>query len=75
MVGYYQKSIPNYASLAVPLSGLTKKGNPEKGKRHKKLCSILLQVTAVPILHLPDLQKTFTLRTDASDVGLGGVLM
>ena len=32
-------------------------------------------MVSTPILRLPDLEKGFTLRTDASNVGIGAVLM
>ena len=32
-------------------------------------------MVSTPILRLPDLDKGFTLRTDASNVGIGAVLM
>ena len=32
-------------------------------------------ITKSPILHLPDFRKGFYLRTDASNIGLGAILM
>ena len=76
LAGYYRKFIPNFATVAAPLTDLTKKGSkfvwatPQQSafstlKRH--LCS-------APVLSYPHLDKEFVLQTDASDCGLGAVL-
>ena len=79
LAGYYRKFIPHYADVAAPLTDLTKKGQPTKvvwgdsqAKAFKTLRDLL---TSAPILRLPDLSKQFILRTDASDVGVGAVLL
>ena len=76
LASYYRKFIPNFATVAAPLTNLTKKGSkfvwatPQQSafstlKRH--LCS-------APVLLYPHLDKEFVLQTDASDCGLGAVL-
>ena len=34
-----------------------------------------MKLSSQPILHLPDVNQTFTLRTDASDTGIGAILL
>ena len=78
MTGYYRKFIPDYASIAAPLTDLTKNAAPNqvvwtdrcKGS-FQKLKSLLCRE---PVLHSPDFTKEFIQQTDASDVGLGAVL-
>ena len=79
LVGYYRKFIPNFAAIAVPISDLTKNGkatNVEWGEAQELAFTTLKsRITTAPILHLPDTEKTYVLRTDASDKGIGAVLM
>ncbi len=79
LTGYYRKFIPNYAAIAVPLTDLTKKGKPNKVvlTESEELAFITLKtrMSSFPILKLPDLEKPFLVRTDASDVGIGAVLL
>ncbi|KAK0055907.1 hypothetical protein Bpfe_014576, partial [Biomphalaria pfeifferi] len=79
MCGYYQKFIPHFNSIAAPLSDLTKKDRPDKLTWNEE-CELAFQrlkecLTSSPVLKLPDLSRTFVLRTDASGSGLGAVLM
>ena len=71
--------ILNFAALAGPLSGLTRKGQPNKvewGEAQKKAYqSIEALLRKEPVLRLPDPGKTYFLQTDASDDGIGAVLM
>ena len=79
MVGYYRKFIPNMAAIATPLTDLTKKDAPSKVRwedaQEHAFQTLKERVSKFPILRLPDGDKEFVLRTDASDVGIGGVLM
>jgi len=58
---------------------LTKKGQPnlvEWGESQEKAFQTLkASLMGPPILKLPDLDQTFILRVDASDLGLGSVLL
>lgn len=80
MVGFYRRFIPQFSSIALPLTGLTKKNCPNKIKewtsQHENAFTELKRrVTNAPILVLPDFHKTFILQTDASQGGLGSVLL
>ena len=79
LVGYYRKFIQNFAEIALPLTDRVRKSAPNKigwdksaEDAFQRLKSELCQA---PILKLPDWTKEFVVRTDASDRGLGAVLL
>jgi len=79
LTGYYRAFIEKYAEIAAPLTDVLKGGKSSalKWEHSQAVAFSKLKVClcAKPILHLPDMEKPFTLRTDASDVGLGAVLL
>jgi hypothetical protein len=79
LIGYYRNFIPNFSLIAAPLTDLTKKFLPAKVKwtenEQKAFVKLKDLVTQEPILRIPDFNKTFFLQTDASDQGVGGVLL
>ena len=79
LAGYYRDFIPNFAAIAAPLSDLTRKGQPNKVEwseaQEKAYQTIKSYLTREPFLRLPDPAKTYFLRTDASNNGIGAVLM
>ena len=80
LTGYYISFIPNYASIAVPLTDRTKKGEPNKVRWEENqevsgFQTIKDRLVSSPVFHLPDLNRPFLLRTDASDVGIAAMLM
>jgi len=77
--GYYRRHVPGFSTIALPLTNLTKKSEPNKVEWTDD-CEIAFQrlkraLTAESILRLPDLERDFVLRTDASEAGLGAVLL
>ena len=79
LAGYYRQYIPDYATIAAPLTDLTKKTQPNNvnwelchQESFEKLKNIL---STYPIVKLPDLTKDFVLQVDASNVGLGAILL
>lgn len=79
LAGYYRKFVPNYAAIAAPLTDKTKNIEPNKiaWEASQQLAFEALKQTLVtaPILHLPDLDIPFTLRTDALELGIGAILL
>ena len=79
LANYYRDHLPSFAAIAAPLSDLTNKGLPEsvRWEDAQEMAFVTLHESLVrrPILRLPDHNKTFILRTDASNCGLGAALM
>ena len=76
---YYRDHMPSFAAIAAPLSDLTKKGLKEsvgwEDAQEKAFVTLRQSLVRRPILRLPDHNKTFILRTDASNCRLGAALM
>ena len=79
LASYYRKFVPNFAEIATPLTDKTKKGLPDFvtwdedcDRSFQRLRDILC---SKPIVVMPDSNKQFILRTDASERGVGAVLM
>ena len=78
LVGYYRRFIPSFASVAAPLTDLTRKKQPEKVVWSAE-CADAFQALKETLLHHPilsvvDPTKNFLLQTDALKQGLGAVL-
>ncbi|XP_070194787.1 uncharacterized protein [Littorina saxatilis] len=79
LCGFYRSYINSYASIAIPLTDMTKKSQPDKLKwdeqSRQSLEELKEAICKTPVLCMPDHEKEFVLRTDASDRGIGAVLM
>ena len=78
--GFYRRFIRNYSTIAAPLTSLTSATKPFPPKLPAAAVDAFRQlqtaISTAPVLTLPDTgsDSTFTLYTDASLVGIGGVL-
>jgi hypothetical protein len=79
LVNYYRRFIPSAATLLAPLTDLTGKRRNNtvewEGVHEDAFVKLKQSLAQTPILKLPDLSKEFVLQTDASNVGIGAVLL
>jgi len=77
MAGYYRKFCHHFSSIAEPLTALLKGGVNFvwSGKCQAAFEEIKLILHSEPILLAPDFDKQFKLYVDASDIGLGAMLL
>ena len=77
MAGYYRKFCKKFSGIAEPLTNLLKKST--KFKWNDKCQDAFDRLKAIlksaPVLLAPDFDKCFKLAVDASDVGIGAVLL
>ena len=77
MTGYYRKFCKNFSEIAAPLTNLTRKNQKfvwgsECEQAFNRLKALLWNA---PVLRAPDFHKPFKLAVDASDLGIGAVLL
>lgn len=79
LVGWYRRFVPNFSARAVALTNLTKKCHPNKVNWtmdcEKAFQDLKDSLCEEPVLQSPDFEKLFTVQTDASEHGLGAVLL
>ena len=79
LTGFYRQYVPNYSELALPLTDKTKKQEPDKivwtHECQKSFEALKEVLCSKPVVHMPDPKLPFTLRTDASNRGIGAVLL
>lgn len=79
LVGWYRRFIPNFSERAFALTDLTKKDKPNKVNWtqdcEKAFQDLKDSLCTEPVLQSPDFDKTFTVQTDASEHGIGAVLL
>jgi hypothetical protein len=77
LVEYYRRFIEGFSKISKPMTELLAKGNTFEWtpRRETSFQELKKRLTTAPVLTMPDMEKPFTIYCDASDQGLGCVLM
>ncbi|KAI5335475.1 hypothetical protein L3X38_025608 [Prunus dulcis] len=77
LAGYYRRFVEGFSTIAAPLTRLTRKGVKFEWSEEceKSFNELKIRLTTAPVLTLPDDSGNFVIYSDASQQGLGCVLM
>jgi hypothetical protein len=77
LVGYYQRFVEGFSKIVKPITTLQCKGVRYEWTEECDSAFIEIKrlLTSAPILRVSDMEKDFTVCTDASKQGLGAMLM
>ncbi|KAF7642818.1 hypothetical protein LDENG_00250190 [Lucifuga dentata] len=79
MAGFYHRFIPNFSARAAPFTDRTGSRCPNQVQWAEEAMAafrdIQRSLSKNPVLHSPDFGKPFSLQTDASERGVGAVLL
>ena len=77
LAGYYGQFVPDFSKIAKPLTELTKKDEPYvwTEEREEAFQTLKQKLVTAPMLVQPNITKPFEVYCDASNIGLGCVLM
>jgi hypothetical protein len=77
LAGYYRRFIEGFSKISKPMMELLAKGNTFEWmpRRETSFQELKKRLTTTPVLTMPDMEKPFSIYYDASDQGLGCVLM
>ncbi|XP_070141622.1 uncharacterized protein [Drosophila kikkawai] len=72
-----RRFVPNFAAIVEPISTLLRKGRKWSWDTEQEQAfeTLKTRLTEAPVLACPDFTQKFSLQTDASDHGLGAVLL
>ncbi|KAA0060263.1 ty3-gypsy retrotransposon protein [Cucumis melo var. makuwa] len=77
LAGYYRRFVENFSRITTPLTQLTRKGAPFFWSKtcEDSFQNLKQKLVTAPVLTVPDGSGSFLIYSDASEKGLGCVLM
>lgn len=77
MASWFRRFIKDFSTIAKPLTTLTEKNRPFLWDNtcQQAFETLKTALSSAPVLAHPDFSKEFVVETDASDVGVGAVLL
>jgi len=79
LVEYYRQFIRNFAAISVSLTDMTMKNEPNElvwtEAKNRAFEILRRHISRPPILILPNFEQEFVLQTDASNDGIGAILL